>query len=155
MAGVGGVSAVLFACTYNAIRSPIAEALLKHRHPARIYVDSAGVREGEINPFAVAVMAELGIDLGRHRAKTFDRLTDGSFDLVISLTPEAHHRAIEMVRTMACEVEYWPTFDPTLVEGSRVVRLDAFRQVRDGLAERIAARFPALRRTGSPDGLTG
>ena len=95
----------------------------------------------------VAVMAELGINLGRHRTKCFDELEDSSFDLVISLSPEAHHRAVEMVRTMACDVEYWQTFDPTILEGSREARLDGYRQVRDRLAERIRCRFPA---DGSP-----
>ncbi len=135
------VTSVLFACTFNAVRSPMAEALLKRRVGKRLYVDSAGVREGEPDPFMLAVMAELGIDLTRHRVKTFDQLEDTSFDLVISLSPEAHHRAVEMVRTMACDVEYWQTFDPTVLDGSRETRLDGYRQVRDGLADRLAKRF--------------
>lgn len=133
---------VLFACTYNAIRSPIAEALMKHLHGRRVYIDSVGVREGELDPFAVAVMAEIGIDIGRHRCKTFDELADSSFDLVVSLSPEAHHRAIEMTRTMACDVEFWNTFDVSTVEGSRETRLAAYRAMRDGLAERLRRRFP-------------
>ncbi len=136
------VTSVLFACTFNAVRSPMAEALLKRRVGKRIYVDSVGVREGEPDPFMIAVMTELGIDLNRHRIKAFDQLEDTSFDLVISLSPEAHHRAVEMVRTMACDVEYWQTFDPTVLEGSRDSRLDGYRQVRDRLAERLAKRFP-------------
>ncbi len=140
--------AVLFACTLNAIRSPIAEALLKHFHGSRIYVQSVGVRPGAINPFAVAVMDEMGIDISRHRRRSFDDLEDDSFDLVISLSPEAQHRAVEMTRHMACEVEFWNTFDPSLVEGSREVRLDAYRDVRDALMRRILQRFP-LQRTGS------
>ena len=100
-----------------------------------------GLRPGETDPFMVSVMAELGEDLSRHRPKTFDELEDTSFDLVISLSPQAHHRAVEMVRTMACEVEYWQTFDPTILEGSRDARLDGYRQVRDGLAARIEKRF--------------
>jgi protein-tyrosine-phosphatase len=136
------ITSVLFACTFNAVRSPMAEGLLKHHLGRRLYVDSAGVREGAADPFMIIVMAELGIDLARHRTKTFDELEDSSFDLVISLSPEAHHRAVEMVRTMACDVEYWQTFDPTILEGSRESRLDGYRQVRDGLAERIRRRFP-------------
>ncbi|MBI1209349.1 MAG: low molecular weight phosphatase family protein [Azospirillum sp.] len=136
------VTSVLFACTYNAIRSPMAEGLFRHFHGKRIYVDSVGVREAETDPFAVAVMEELGIDISRHRPKTFDQLEDSSFDLVVSLSPEAQHRAIEMVRTMACDVEYWRTFDPTVLEGSRDVMLGAYRQVRDGLMQRILKRFP-------------
>ena len=135
-------SSVLFACTLNSIRSPIAEALLKHLHGRRIYVDSVGVREDEIDPFAVAVMEEIGIDLSRHRPKTFGDLEDTSFDLVVSLSPEAQHSAVELTRTMACDVEFWPIFDPTAVEGSREERLAAYRLVRDNLKARILERFP-------------
>ncbi len=133
--------AVLFSCTLNSVRSPMAEGLLKHLLGHRIYVDSAGVRSGEIDPFAVAVMEEIGIDLSRHRAKSFDELADSSYDLIISLSPEAQHKAVELTRTMACEVEFWPVMDPTWVEGSREVRLEAYRQVRDELRRRIEARF--------------
>ncbi|HYE52729.1 MAG TPA: arsenate reductase ArsC [Azospirillaceae bacterium] len=140
--GLPAVGSVLFACTHNAIRSPMAEAILKHLHGHTLYVDSAGVRDGEVDGFAIAVMEEIGIDLSRHRSKTFDELEDTSFDLVISLSPEAQHKAVEMTRTMACDVEFWRTFDPSLVEGSRDVRLDAYRQVRDQLYRRIRERFP-------------
>jgi protein-tyrosine-phosphatase len=140
--------AVLFACTRNSIRSPMAEALLKHFHGARIYVQSVGVRPGAVDPFAVAAMEEMGIDISKHRARSFEVLEDDSFDLVISLSPEAQHRAVEMTRHMACEVEFWHTFDPSLIEGSREVRLDAYREVRDSLMRRILERFP-LQRMGS------
>ena len=137
-------SAVLFACTMNSVRSPIAEAIMRHLHGQRIYVHSVGVRAGEPDPFVDAVMDEIGIDMSRHRAKTFDQLEDTSFDLIISLSPEAHHRALEMTRTMACDVELWNTLDPSIIEGSREVRLDAYRQVRDGLLRRIRDRFPPV-----------
>jgi len=133
---------VLFACSYNAIRSPMAEGLLKHLHGKRLYIDSVGVRANPVDPFVVAVMRELGIEMSRHHSKTFDDLADTSFDLVITLSPEAQHKAVEMTRTMACEVEYWPTFDPTLVEGSRSATLDAYREVRDQLLKRLRGRFP-------------
>ncbi len=107
----------------------------------RVFVDSAGLRSEPVDPFAVEVMDEIGIDLSRHRAKTFDDLEDSSFDLIVSLSPEAQHRAVELTRTMACDVEFWPTFDATAVEGSREQRLDAYRQVRDYLKRRIQARF--------------
>ena len=135
-------SSVLFACTLNSIRSPMAEALLKHLHGRHIYVDSVGVRDAEIDPFAVAVMDEVGIDISKHRAKTFDELEDTSFDLVVSLSPEAQHSAVELTRTMACEVEFWPVLDPTAVEGSREEMLEAYRMVRDHLRRRILERFP-------------
>jgi protein-tyrosine-phosphatase len=135
-------SSVLFACTFNSIRSPMAEALLKHLHGRRIYVDSVGVREGAVDPFAVVVMDEIGIDISRHRAKSFDELEDTSYDLVVSLSPEAQHRAVELTRTMACDVEFWPMFDPTAVEGSREEMLNGYRIVRDMLRRRILERFP-------------
>jgi len=134
-------ASVLFACSQNSVRSPMAEAIAKHLFGKRIYFDSVGVRADEIDPFAVAVMEELGIDLHRHHAKTFDDLQDTSFDLVITLSPEAQHSAVEMTRTMACDVEFWPTQDATAVEGSREARLAAYREVRDRLMERISARF--------------
>jgi len=135
-------SAVLFACTHNAVRSPMAEGILKHLHGSKIFVDSAGVREGELDPFIVAVMDEIGIDISRHQPKVFDDLEDTSFDEVISLSPEAQHKAVEMTRVMACEVLFWRTMDPSIVEGSRETRLDAYRQVRDQLMTRIKERFP-------------
>lgn len=136
--------AVLFACTMNAVRSPMAEAILKARLGVRAYIDSAGVRSQPIDPFVIEVLDEIGLDISRHRSKTFDDLEDSSFDLIISLSPEAQHRAVEMTRWMACEVEFWNTFDPTLVEGNRETRLEAYRQVRDQLVKRIAARFPSV-----------
>jgi protein-tyrosine-phosphatase len=142
-------SAVLFACTMNSVRSPIAEGILKYLHGHHVYVDSAGVRAGEINGFTIAVMDEIGIDVSRHASKTFDELEDSSFDLIISLSPEAQHKAVDMTRTMACEVEFWNTFDPTVVEGNREARLEAFRRVRDELLARIKERFP----TAGPAGL--
>jgi protein-tyrosine-phosphatase len=121
----------------------MAEGLLKHLHGHRIFVDSAGVRTDTVDPFAIAVMDEIGIDISRHKSKSFDELEDSSFDLIISLSPEAQHRAVEMTRTMACEVEYWQTFDPSHVDGSRETRLEAYRQVRDALIRRIKAKFPS------------
>jgi protein-tyrosine-phosphatase len=135
-------AAVLFACTSNAIRSPMAEAILKHLHGHHIYVDSVGLRVGELDPFAVAVMEEIGIDLSRHRPKSFDDLEDSYFDLIVSLSPQAQHRATEMTRTMACELEFWNTLDPSMIHGSRDQRLAAYREVRDTLMRRILERFP-------------
>jgi protein-tyrosine-phosphatase len=136
--------AVLFCCTQNAIRSPMAEGMLKQLLGKKIYVDSVGVRAGELDPFAVAAMDEIGIDMSKHRSKTFDALEDSSFDLIISLSPEAQHKAVDMTRAMACDVEFWNTFDPSIVEGSREQRLDAYRDVRDRLMDRIRERFPML-----------
>lgn len=141
--------AVLFACGQNVIRSPMAAALAKSMFRATLYVESAGVKAGDADPFVEAVMQEIGIDMAGHNPKTFDQLEDDFFDLIVTLSPEAHHRALEMTRTMAVEVEYWPTMDPTLVRGSRTQIMDAYRQVRDGLLERIQKRFAG---PGSPSG---
>lgn len=121
----------------------MAEALAKHLLGRRVFVDSVGVRptDDDPDPFAQAVMDEIGLDLSDHRPKSFDDLEDASFDLVISLTPEAQHRAVELTRTNACELEYWPTLDPTAIEGSREAILMAYREVRDSLMERIKSHF--------------
>lgn len=133
---------ILFACTYNAIRSPMAEAIMRYLHRRQVYVQSAGVRAGELDPFAVAVMDELGIDLARHRPRSFEELEDNYFDIVVSLSPEAQHKAVELTRTSHCELEFWRMPDPSLVEGSREMRLEAYRGLRDTLMRRIRTRFP-------------
>ncbi|HTX51151.1 MAG TPA: low molecular weight phosphatase family protein [Caulobacteraceae bacterium] len=136
--------AVLFACNQNRVRSPMAEGLMKLMFGAQVYVDSCGLKLEEsdgADPFAVAVMEELGVDLSKHRPKSFDLLEDDSFDVVISLTPEAQHRAVELTRNRSVELEYWPTPDPTLALGPRETVLDAYRAARDGLSERIRQRF--------------
>ena len=135
---------MLFACGLNSVRSPIAAGLFAQIFGRSIYVGSAGVRKGELDPFAVAVMAEVGIDISRHKPVTFEELEDWeglNFDLIVTLSPEAHHRALELTRTSAVDVEYWPTADPTDVEGSREQRLEAYRQVRDQLLQRLRVRF--------------
>jgi len=136
--------AVLFACGLNAVRSPMAAALFSQIFGRSIYVNSAGVRKGELDPFAVAVMEEIGIDISRHKPVTFEELEDWeglNFDLIVTLTPQAHHRALELTRTSAVDVEYWPTPDPSAIEGSRAQRLDAYRELRDQLLARIRERF--------------
>lgn len=117
--------------------------MLRHLAGQRIYVESAGVRAGERDHFAEAVMNEIGIDLTRHRPQTLGDLHDTTFDLIITLSPEAHHQALELTRTMAVDVEYWPTLDASAVIGaaSREQILAAYRSVRDGLFERIRQRF--------------
>ncbi len=134
-------SAILFACTMNAVRSPMAAALMRHLVGKRAYVESAGVKAGELDPLAVEAMEEIGLEIGKHKPRRFEELEDGSFDLVITLSPEAQHKAVELTRTHATEVEYWPTLDPTIIEGSRSQRLDAYRAVRDQMLERLRKRF--------------
>jgi protein-tyrosine-phosphatase len=144
VAGSGDLpAAVLFACTMNAVRSPMAAAILRHLAGRRIYVESAGVRRGELDPFVDVVMNEIGIDVSRHNPRTISELDDTSFDLIITLSPEAHHQALELTRTMAVEVEYWPTLDPTVMIGSgnRERMLQAYRDVRDSLFRKIKQHF--------------
>jgi protein-tyrosine-phosphatase len=135
--------AVLFVCTMNSVRSPMAAAILRHLAGRRAYVESAGVRAGGPDAFAAAAMEEIGIDLSHHAPRTLRDLHDTSFDLIVTLSPEAHHQALELTRTMAVEVEYWPTFDATLMIGhaSREQVLQAYRDVRDTLFRRIKQRF--------------
>jgi len=122
----------------------MAEALMKHLLGHRVYVDSVGVRlsSDEIDPFAIAALAEIGLDVSAHRPKSFDDITDQSIDLIVTFTPQAQHRAVELTRTLACDIEYWPMADPTIVEGNRETRLAAYRDLREALFERIKQRFP-------------
>jgi protein-tyrosine-phosphatase len=136
--------AVLFACGMNAVRSPMAAALMGQMFGKSVYVGSAGVQKGELDPFAVTVMEEVGIDIARHRPITFEELEDLeglNFDLIVTLSPPAHHKAMQLTRAVASEVEYWPTVDPTAAEGNREQRLAAYREVRDQLLARIRERF--------------
>jgi protein-tyrosine-phosphatase len=134
-------SSVLFACSQNSVRSPMAEALAKRLYGQTAYIDSVGVRAEEVDSFAAAVLDEIGIDVHRHHAKTFDDVDPSSFDLIVTLSPEAHHSALEFARNTATEVEYWPIPDATAVEGSRETRLQAYRQVRDLVLRRLKERF--------------
>lgn len=134
-------TSVLFACTHNSVRSPMAEAIMRSLYGNRIYVASAGVRATEIDGFSIEVMSEIGLDVEDHFSKNFDELEDGSFDLIICLSKEAKIKADEITRTMACDVEHWITADPSEVEGNREMRLNAYRQVRDDLYQKIKGRF--------------
>jgi protein-tyrosine-phosphatase len=138
--------AVLFACGFNSIRSPMAAGLFRHLFGKNVYVSSAGVRKGDLDPFATAAMDEIGIDIKKHRPQTFEEIEEWeglNFDLIVTLSPEAHHRALELTRALGTEVEYWPTPDPSAVEGSREQMLDAYRDVRDVLLRRLRDRFGA------------
>lgn len=140
--------AVLFACGQNCIRSPMAEAMMRHLYGRHVYVASCGVIKGERDPFVEAVLDELGIDMGDFEPQTFEELEDSNFDLVISLSPRAHHKAMEMTRTMALDVEYWPTLDPSVATGSREQILNSYRSVRDATLKRLKERFGTLSAKG-------
>ena len=134
--------AVLFACTLNRTRSPMAAALMRLMYGPRVYVDSCGIKAvAGFDPFMIQVLSEVGAEVVSHGPKRFEELDDGSFDLVVSLTPDAQHRAAQAMRGRAVQIEYWPTYDPTDAEGSRDRVLDAYRQLRDHLQRRIRERF--------------
>ena len=138
--------AILFMCGFNVIRSPIAEAIAKRILPPDIYIQSAGVRSGERDPFVDVVLEEVGLSIGRHQPRTLDELEDDFFDLIVTLTPEAHHAALELTRSNAIEVVYWPTMDPTAATGARDQMLDAYREVRDHLWRLVDERLSGMNR---------
>ena len=119
----------------------MAEALTKAGFGSEIFVDSVGVRDGDLDAMAIAVMEEIGVDLSRHKSKRLADLMDTSFELIVTLSPEAQHKAVELTRVTASEVEYWPTPDPSVAEGHRESRLIAYRELRDYLRTRIERRF--------------
>ena len=133
-------SSVLFICGRNAVRSPIAACLAAARFPS-LYIASGGDAPGERDPFVDAVLAEVGLKLDAHKPKILEDLEDLNFDLAITLSPEAHHKALELTRTHAIDVEYWPMPDPTLAIGTRDQIMAAYRELRDRLGERIGARL--------------
>ena len=134
-------SSVLFACSQNSVRSPMAEAMAKRLYGQSSFIDSVGVRTGEVDSFAVVALDEIDVDVHRHHAKSFADVDAASFDLIVTLSPEAHHHALEVTRGTATEVEYWPVPDPSAVEGTREARLDAYRRTRDLLLARLKSRF--------------
>jgi protein-tyrosine-phosphatase len=136
-------TSVLFACNHNAVRSPMAEGLAKHYYGHAIYFDSVGLLSQEVNGYAISVMAEIGIDISNHKGKTFDQLHDTSFDLIITMTTQAQHLALDLTRSISMEVEYWPTYDPTAVRGQREDILKEYRISRDYLIDKVKQRFQA------------
>ena len=136
-------ASVLFACSENSVRSPMAEGLAKRLYGRASFIDSVGVRAKEVDGFVAAALDEIGIDVHRHLSKTFEDVDPSSYDLIVTLSPEAHHRALEATRGTASEVEYWPVPDPSAVEGTRDMRLDAYRRLRDQLLARLKVRFGA------------
>ncbi len=133
---------LLFACTSNALRSPMAAGLMRRRFGPLVHVASAGVRPAPyVDAMAAAVMDELGVEMFEHEPKGFEALEDFAFDLIISLSPEAHHHALERAAAVGARAEYWPTPDPSVLEGSREQRLSEYRALRERLDAQIGARF--------------
>ncbi|MEI2686975.1 MAG: low molecular weight phosphatase family protein [Cypionkella sp.] len=138
---------VLFCCDHNAVRSPMAEAMMKRFYGQRAYVQSAGVKNDmEVDGFSVAVCAEMGLEISRHRSRSFEEMREwgddlGQFDLIIALSPASQRMALELTRSSHLVVEYWPILDPTGLGESREAKLSAYRQSRDQIRERMIARF--------------
>ncbi|MGB3536956.1 MAG: low molecular weight phosphatase family protein [Mesorhizobium sp.] len=125
----------------NAVRSPMAESLARKMLPPAVFVASAGVHAGDRDPFVDAVLAEEGLSLGERHPRTLNDLEDDYFDLIVTLAPEAHHAALELTRSLAVEVEYWPMPDPTTITGTREQIMAGYRAVRERLKARISQRF--------------
>lgn len=140
-------TAVLFCCDHNAVRSPMAEGLMKQLYGQRAYVQSAGVKNDlEIDGFSIAVCAEIGVELSRHRSRSFDEMMRegedlGQYDLIIALSPASQRRALELTKTSHVEVLFWPIIDPTAIGSGREEKLAAFRQARDDIKNRLIERF--------------
>ena len=135
------ITSVLFVCTMNSIRSPMAELLVKDIYGTQIYCDSAGTSRGDFDGFALTVMAERGLSMESHKSKLLEDLEDLYFDLIITLSPQAHHKVLDLTSGEFVEVEYWPTLDPSTIAGSRDQVLEAYRQLRDGLEMKIRKKF--------------
>ena len=138
---------VLFCCAHNAVRSPMAEGMMKKFYGHDCYVQSAGVfSDLDIDGFSIAVCAELGIELSRHRSRSVDEMQEwgddlSGFDLVVALSPASQRRALDLTRIYHLEVEYWPILDPTDLGKNREEKLAAYRQARDQIRDRMLERF--------------
>ena len=132
---------ILFMCGHNVIRSPMAEVIARATISNDVFIASAGVSAGERDPFVEVVLNEKNLTLGNQTPQTLDELEDKFFDLIVTLSPEAHHAALELTRTMPVEVEYWPTFDPSGEGETREQKIEAYRAVRDALEAQIHSRF--------------
>ena len=143
----GAPGSVLFACDWNAVRSPMAEGIAKKLLGTKAFLQSAGARGAlDLDPFAVTVCEEIGVDISRHATHTFDAMAEwgddlGQYDLIVTLTPAAYRRALDVVAASDTAVEYWPTLDPTGLGETREQKLAAYRETRDQIRERIMARF--------------
>ena len=138
---------VLFCCDHNAVRSPMAEGIMKQFYGTDTYVQSVGVKNDlEIDGFSIAVCQELNVELSRHRSRSFDEMEEwgedlSSFDLVLALSPASQRRALELTRFYHIDVEYWPILDPTGLGETREAKLSSYRQARDQIIERLQERW--------------
>ena len=144
---MGLPGSILFCCDHNAVRSPMAEGLMKLLHGQKVFVQSAGVFDDlEVDGFMIAVAEEIGIDISRHRSRSFEQMEEwgddiDAYDRIIALSPAAQRHALERTREFHVDVSYWPTLDPTGLGERREQKLDAYRQCRDQLRARLQERF--------------
>ncbi|QYX56281.1 low molecular weight phosphatase family protein [Roseovarius sp. SCSIO 43702] len=138
---------VLFCCDHNAVRSPMAEGIMKRFYGTGTYVQSAGVKSDlDIDGFSIAVCEEIGVELSRHRVRSFDEMEEwgddlGSFDLVVALSPASQRRALDLTRLYHLDVIYWPIMDPTGLGEGREAKLAAYRQTRDQIISHLTERW--------------
>ena len=138
---------VLFCCDHNAVRSPMAEGIMKKLYGASVYVQSAGVKSDmEIDGFSITVCDEIGVELGRHRTRSFDEMEQwgddlSSFDQIVALSPASQRKALELTRVFHLDVIYWPIMDPTGLAETREAKLDAYRQTRDQIVSHLKGRW--------------
>ncbi|MEL0438270.1 low molecular weight phosphatase family protein [Phycobacter sp. K97] len=138
---------ILFCCDHNAVRSPMAEGIMKKFYGTGTYVQSVGVHNDmEIDGFCIAVCQEIGVELSRHRSRSFDEMEQwgddlSSFDLVVALSPASQRRALELTRYFHLDVEYWPIMDPTGLGETREAKLDSYRQTRDQIIKHLKSRW--------------
>lgn len=143
---------ILFCCDHNAVRSPMAEGIMKQFFGTQTYVQSVGVNNDlEIDGFAISVCGEMGVELQRHQSRSFDEMEEfgddlSSFDLIVALSPASQRRALELTRVFHLEVEYWPIMDPTGLGETRDAKLDAYRQSRDQIIARLTAKWGEVAR---------
>lgn len=146
---------MLFCCDHNAVRSPMAEGLMKQLYGRASYVQSAGVMNDlEIDGFAVAVCAEVGIELARHRSRSFEEMQQwgddlSGFDLIVALSPASQRQVLDLTRYYHLDVEYWPIMDPTAIGETREAKLVAYRQTRDQIRAKMIERFGPPRAAGA------
>jgi protein-tyrosine-phosphatase len=138
---------VLFCCDHNAVRSPMAEGIMKKFYGTGTYVQSVGViNDLEIDGFAIAACEEIGVELSRHRSRSFDEMEQwgddlSSFDLIVALSPASQRRALELTRFFHLTVEYWPILDPTGLGETRETKLVSYRQTRDQIVDQLMRRW--------------
>jgi arsenate reductase len=129
------VTRVLFLCTHNSARSQMAEGFLRAVAGDRFEAGSAGTEKTSVNPLAIRVMAELGIDLGGHRSKVYEDVASEDWDFLITVCDDANERCPWVPGSV--QRLHWSFPDPSRATGTEEQRLAVFRRVRDQIKERL------------------